>query len=327
MKRKISILLIASMMLSLFLILPANGEVKLKIKVNQEIVIEGMGTEVNTFVVENPTGQDVNFTVEVYDQVEKRVIETSNHSMAAGDGPIAVKTKIYKALPKRGNINTYKISITPENGKKRNFYLAQKYLKDANGLAIYLQNENVFFVNNTVTSFGIAFRDISDKTKLWYQFTPVDLSIQGRQTFKLIAGNMYEIGELYVDVTDDTCVVSYHIYYDGKGGNTKLKKEYLNIFHNLEEAIVPNDVTRKEFNDPETKFAFNVPFSIQYDLDGDTKVLISMRNVVDYWMFPRAKNASYKRHWRNLVEYKTLRNSMHELLKEANEAHRQAESK
>ena len=48
----------------------------------------------------------------------------------------------------------------------------------------------------------------------------LNLSVQGRQTYELVGSNMYVIGEVYVDVYGDTLTVTYHNYYDGKGGNT-----------------------------------------------------------------------------------------------------------
>jgi hypothetical protein len=121
---------------------------------------------------------------------------------------------------------------------------------------------------------------------------------------------MYVIGEVYVDVSGDTVLITYHNYYDGKGGNTEQKQEYLNIFGSYQDVVIPNDVSLKSYIDPFTKFRFGVPFSIQFDLNGDTNVLMSVRNVVSYWKFPKPVNTEFRRFWENSPANAALRNSM-----------------
>ena len=166
-----------------------------------------------------------------------------------------------------------------------------------------------WYYKNTACSFGPAFRDIRPgMTDKWYTFTPVDLTVQGRQTFEYVASNMYVIGEVYVDVAGDTVYVSYYNYYAEKEGRTKTLSEFFTFFHDL------NSVTEVE---PERMsdlgFHFGQPISIQNDLNGDTRVLLFVRNMVDYSNYP-IDSVRFERYWPNLPERVTLRNAMERLM-------------
>lgn len=316
MKKRLSFILMLMLLFSLIGASQSFAGGKVKFTPNEKVAFNNTSERQPAVTVENQTGETITINTEVIDLREKKVVENQTETLEAGKST-NIKLGVYKLLPKRGNINVYKVNIKTSNGAKASYSFAQKYLKDVNGDQVYFQEWNRYRSKNTASSFGLLFRDVApNSTKLWYHFTPVDLSIQGRQTFPLLASNMYEIGEVYVDVNEDSCVVSYHIYYSDSGGSTKVTKEYMNIFHSLKDAKIPNDTPGQEFIDPETKFAFNVPFSIKYDLDGDTKVLLSIRNVVDYELFPRSYNASYRRHWPNLKENKALREPLRKLFEE-----------
>ena len=164
---------------------------------------------------------------------------------------------------------------------------------------------NAWYPNNTACSFGPAFRDVRPgMTDKWYTFTPVNLSIPGRQVFEYIASNMYVIGEVYVDVKGDSVTVTYHNFYDQQSGNTETLSEYFTFFHDL------NSVTEVEpENMPASAFAFGRPLSIEQDLGGDTNVLLFVRNRVTYCTYV---NDSHKlvRYWPNLPQRVEKRTQM-----------------
>lgn len=309
MKKSICFLL-SLMMLTLLLPL-AQAAPAIDIAIDKEFELAETA-EGSVLTLQNKTGAVINVTVDIVDQKTRQLVQSFRLGLFPDDLPTPVPIRIFKPLAKKGNINLYRYTITADNGFKKVLSFAQKYSRvDEYGVVHYSIVHNSELNNNSVSSFGPHFRDVSpEKTKLWYMFTPLDLKIQGRQTYPLIASNMYVIGEVYVDVAGDTVRVSYHNFYDGKGGNTENKREYLNIFNSYEEAVIPNDIPAKSYVDPATKFRFNVPFSIQYDLGGDTDVVMSIRNVVNYWRFPKPENAEFRRFYPNLEENRALRSRM-----------------
>lgn len=306
MKKLLSLMLAVLMVVSA---IPALAEGKVKITQAKDSYDPQTGATALT--VENGTAADITVTVEVYDEAAKITIHTINFVVPAGTS-FEMPSALYKALPEKGDINTYRYKITTSNNVKQTFYFAQKLVKyDEFNNPIYEQLINKRYANNTASSFGPHFRDLTPSlTDLWYMFTPLDLTRQGRQTYELVASNMYVIGEVYVDVSGDTVLITYHNYYDGKGGNTEQKQEYLNIFGSYQDVVIPNDEPLKSYIDPFTKFRFGVPFSIQFDLNGDTNVLMSVRNVVSYWKFPKPVNTEFRRFWENSPANAALRNSM-----------------
>jgi len=137
--------------------------------------------------------------------------------------------------------------------------------------------------DNTVCSFGPQFRDVSRRmTDDWYMFTPIDLSQEGTQTFELIAGNMYVIGEVSVTVRDGRFTVDY-AYAD-----TSIAKgrEYFTFFSDYE------SVTKADLERFEKRFSYGKPYSIEEKLGGDTDVLLFVCNT-----------ATFKKTTRGIVSY------------------------
>lgn len=181
------------------------------------------------------------------------------------------------------------------------YYTYQK--KD--GAVTILVEKATWYPNNTACSFGPAFRDVKPSlTEKWYLFTAIDLSIQGRQEFEYIASNMYVIGKVYVDVFGDQVTVTYHNFYADQGGNTETKSEFFTFFHDLKSV---KNVEPETMADP--GYRFGVPVSIENDLEGDTRVLLFIRNRVTYCDYV---NNTHKltRFWPNLQERKQLREQM-----------------
>ena len=126
---------------------------------------------------------------------------------------------------------------------------------------------------NSVCSFGPKFRDISRKlTEEWYMFTPIDLSEDGVQTFELISGNMYIIGEVTVTVKNGTFQVDY-MYY---GSGIDVNDEYFTIFPDFD------SVTTEDLEKPKKRFDYGRAYDIDFRLDGDTDVLLFVCNTVTF---------------------------------------------
>ena len=305
MKKLFSWLLAAMLLVSM---LPTRAAGKLDIKQVDELNPVAGDTAI---IFTNGTAADVDVSVEVYDQAARMALTTLHFTVPAG-ATYEMPSSVYKMLPEKGNINLYRYNITASGGVKKTLYIAQRVTGyDSYNQPTYEQVRNARWQNNTASSFGPHFRDLTPGlTDLWYMFTPLDLTRQGRQTYELVATNMWVIGEVYVDVQGDTVLITYHNYYDGKGGNTETDHEYLNIFGSYQDVVIPNDVPARSYIDPATKFRFGVPFSIQYDLSGDTNVLMSVRNVVNYWRFPKPSNTEFRRFWENTDENASLRQSM-----------------
>lgn len=255
--------------------------------------------------IKNTAGYEVAVTVQVYDERDRKYIYNEQFVVPVDDSLI-LDAYVYKPLEKEGQINTYYYRVTTPGGFKKNLYFAQTmYINHNSGQAFYKQVYNSYLSRNTVSSFGPQFRVISpDFTKAWYMFTPIDLSIQGRQTFTLIASNMYEVGEVYVDVFGDTVNVSY-LYYYADAEHTKMESvaEHLNFYTDYSQALQ---------SDPESKataFAFGKPFSIANQLGGDSNVLMFIRNNLTYYRYP-TPTAQLIRNYPNSAARKAERGAM-----------------
>lgn len=120
-------------------------------------------------------------------------------------------------------------------------------------------------------SVGPHFRDVNDVTDKWYMFTPVDLSVEGVQTYDLIAGDKHVIGKVYVLVENGEVIVTYELV----NKEINVKSEFLTFFGSI------NDVTTVDTLEL-TGYAFGEPISIADALGGDTKVLLYVHNGVVY---------------------------------------------
>lgn len=128
---------------------------------------------------------------------------------------------------------------------------------------------------NTVCAFGPQFREVSPRmTDLWYMFTPVDLSEDGTQTFDLIGGSMYVIGEVTVQVKDGTVCVNY-AYADR---SIVQGREYFAIYPDYE-SITADDL--ENFHQKK-RFTYGRTYSIEQKLGGDTDVILFVCNTATF---------------------------------------------
>lgn len=142
---------------------------------------------------------------------------------------------------------------------------------------------------NTVCSFGPQFRDISPRmTDLWYMFTPIDLSVEGKQTFDLIAGNMFVVGQVSVAVENGR----FQVDYAYNSTQIEIGREYFNIFpdyESIEEENLENLHAQK-------RFSYGKSYSIADKLEGDTDVILFVCNTATFKKTTRGVGEYYKNH-------------------------------
>lgn len=157
-----------------------------------------------------------------------------------------------------------------------------------------------WYPNNTANSFG------PKAEGTWQTYSAVDLTVQGAQTFDLIAAGAWKIGTVTVNVAEDEVVVTYQMDEDRNTRDTwddiHVDSEYLNIFADAASIDLA----------AESAFAFGQPISIAGDLGGDTSVALVISNKVDY----PAHSPYVTRFWPNLPENKAIVEAMNALLAE-----------
>lgn len=283
MKKLLSLLFAAVLLTGLLPVMPVMAAEEISVfQTKDEVTYTTEFPEQPVLTLANPNNYDVAVMVEVYDELTRRTVHTLHLTLPQGNVPQVVNGFVYKHLSQNGEINTYRYRVTTPGGFKKILYFAQTMHVHPETKAIYYtQVHNSYYPRNTVSSFGPQFRVINPQlTKEWYMFTPINLGQQGRQTFTLIASNMYEVGEVYVDVYGDTVSVTYHYFYDGETDKVKPVDDFLHFFPDF--ASVTN-VDPASIRSP---FAFGQPFSIQHDLGGDTNVLMFVRNRLSYYRYP-----------------------------------------
>jgi len=228
MKRLLSTVLALTLLVGL-VPLASAAPVKDTLKITQakDFTFTDITQEIEAFSLVNTSPHEVNLTIEIYDQADRKVLETVNLVLPVSPDPVSFKAKVYKALVKNGDLNTYTYKIRSANGYRKNLYIAQKLVITKENVITYNHYINTYFYNNTVSSFGPHFRDVTPElTDLWYMFTPIDLTIQGMQTFELVASNMYVIGTVSVRVREDVLRVSMQLE-DGSAFDIKEQHLFL----------------------------------------------------------------------------------------------------
>lgn len=131
------------------------------------------------------------------------------------------------------------------------------------------------YFENTVCSFGPQFREISKRTTdEWYMFTPIDLSEDGKQTFDLIAGNMFVIGEVTVTVDNGR----FQVDYQYRSSKIRIGREYFQIFPDYE-SIRPENLDNLH---AQKRFSYGRAYSIADKLGGDTEVILFVCNTATF---------------------------------------------
>lgn len=306
MKRSLSIVLAALLLMTLVPMAGLAAGDSLKIEMPKELWITPVDPYPAALTITNQSPHDVTFTVKVYDEQIKGIVAAMQYTVLQGEAPLMVNTQVYKALPTEREINTYRYIVESTGGFKEILYFAQEmYIDRTNNDIRYAQWENTRFPRNTVSSFGPQFRVLNPQlTKDWYMVTPINLSIQGRQSFELVASNMYNIGQVHVNVYGDTVNVTYEYHFaDNPDSKIKPIEDYLTFFGSFDQV----KSTKPEEN--RSNFAFGKPFSIANELGGDTNVLMFVRNRVTYNRFPVPKD-ELKRNYPNSEANAALRQQM-----------------
>lgn len=308
MKRSLLWLMAAAL---LFTLLPMAGLAAdtLQVDLAKEINLISPVDEQPALTFTNTSPNNVDVTIVVYDEAAKSTVQTLQFTLLQGDAPFVVNTHAYKMLEGNGKLNTYRYKITTAGGYKDTLYFAQiMYVNKDTQEISFVQWHNPIYPRNTVTSFGPQFRVLTpDLTKEWFMFTPIDLTVQGRQTFELVGGNMYNVGEVHVDVNGDNVTVTYQAHYLGETDKIEIISEYLNFFNAY------STITTVKPEDLPSQFAFGVPFSISNNLGGDSNVLMFVCNVETWYRFP-VPTAELQRNLPNSDENFALRGRMLELM-------------
>lgn len=157
-----------------------------------------------------------------------------------------------------------------------------------------------WYPENTANSFGPK----ADGT--WQTYSAIDLTVEGEQTFDLVAAGAWKIGTVKVTVNGDEVIVTYEMTEDlctsDVWDDITVDSEYLNLFA---------DVASIDLS-AESTFAFGQPISIANDLGGDTSVAMVISNKVDY----PSHSPFVTRFWSNLPENKAIVEAMNTLLAE-----------
>lgn len=164
-----------------------------------------------------------------------------------------------------------------------------------------------WFPNNTACSMGLSLRDRTPGfTGKWYHVTPLDLSRQGEQRIPMVASNMYFVGEIRVKVEGDSVTISYRMLGDGFD-TARVHSEFLKLYPDLQA------ITSLEDDALTDGHAFNQPISIENDLNGDTKVVMLVRNILTYYTNYKG-HRMLTRYWHNLSEHREYRTQLEALL-------------
>ena len=151
--------------------------------------------------------------------------------------------------------------------------------------------------NQTVCGLGIRFRDIAPElTEKWYMFTPLDLSRDSSQSVSLIAGNIYRVGSVNVNVKDGKVTVTYSL-------NRTVDQRDL-AFTLLPDLASVMDVENLN------AYAFDKEISIADDLGGDTSVLLYVLGHVDY----EYGEMEYRMFYDTSAEYKDLVSQLKDMM-------------
>jgi len=164
----------------------------------------------------------------------------------------------------------------------------------------YEPKEKIYF-NNTVCAFGPQFREVSSNlTKEWFMFTPVNLSEDGVQSFELIGGGMYVIGEVTVTVKDGRVTVDYEYF----SRDIVPGREYFMFFADYD------SITREDINRLPKHYSYGKSYSIEEKLGGDTDVILFVCNTAT---FEKTSRGVY-RYYETNDDREALRNQMLEMI-------------
>ena len=159
-----------------------------------------------------------------------------------------------------------------------------------------------WFESNTVCLRGLYIRDFAPElTGKWYNVVPIDLTNQGRQTFDLVAGNLYFVGKAYVDIEDGSLTLTYDYYMSDIATPVS---ECAALFTSMDE------LTAEYLEDPTPNFTVGKPVK----LDGSETALLFVFNRLSYTNPYDSLNHLLTRYWPNHPRYMKSQAAMKDLL-------------
>lgn len=162
-----------------------------------------------------------------------------------------------------------------------------------------------WYPNNTVGLVGLSLRDnFPGLTDKWYNIVPVDLTQNGVQTFRLVASNLFYIGQAAVIVDGDNVTVQYAL----ANGHGYVKDECVRWFTSVDE------ITSDFLKAPESGLAFDQTISRSKDLNGQDVALLFICNHVTYRQPYTNSGVNLTRYWPNLDEWKAYREGLNALM-------------
>lgn len=117
-------------------------------------------------------------------------------------------------------------------------------------------------------SLGLPLRElVPGSTQKGYLLTPLDLTVDGKSVYPLIADGAHVVGEVIVDVKGDQLLVSYRLF----DARSEVLKPSIRFFRNLDQ------ITEKAVETRSRTYAFDKPVSISRSLKGSALVWMSIR--------------------------------------------------
>ena len=163
-----------------------------------------------------------------------------------------------------------------------------------------------WFENNTVCLRGLYIRDIAPElTSKWYNVLPIDLTKQGRQTFDLVASNLYYVGKAYVEIEDDSLTLTYDYYMSDIAQPVS---ECAAIFSSMDQ------LTAEYLENPTPNFTVGRPISISRSLEGSETALLFVFNQLSYTQPYDSLNRLLTRYWPNHPRYMKDQAALKDLL-------------
>ncbi len=180
-------------------------------------------------------------------------------------------------------------------------------LKNLKKYALELvQPKKQWFKNNTVGVRGFSLRErYPSLTDKWYHVVPVDLTKQGRQTFDLVASNLFILGHAYVDIRGDQLCVNYDYYMSDLAEPIS---DTIALFTSLD------GLTSRYLDQPTGNVTAGVPLSISNDLGGNDTALLFFCNRLTYSQPYSTRGAMLTRFWPNHPRYAKDRAAMEGLM-------------
>ncbi len=171
-----------------------------------------------------------------------------------------------------------------------------------------------WYSHNTQGLVGLPLRDLyPDLTDKWYNVVPVDLTVQGRQAYPLVASNLFHMGMAYVDILGDSVTVTYKTPGNKWTAYLTVEDEALAWF------TAPGDITAEFLENPAGEVAFGEPVSISESLNGQDVALLFICNHVTYRQPCLGDTGYLTRYWPNLPEWKEYREELMGLLERMEE--------